>query len=141
MIASIENIYAGKGLYQEMLAPLCRKYDLTDTQLVILLYLADANPADTATMIIRYQRLKKSVVSMSIDDLEKKSLIESYFEDGDRRTKHLRVLPQAFPIVKEARSIQDELYSLMMDGISDEDKLHLERITEKINENIAGYHS
>ena len=139
MIAFIENIYAGKGLYQELLSPLCKKYDLTESELVILLYLADPNPADTATMIIRSQRLKKSVVSVSIDDLEKRGLIESYYLDGDRRTKHLRVLEDAKEIIKDAEAVQDNLYELMTEGLSQEDKDEFIRISEKVNRNIERY--
>ena len=139
MIAFIENIYAGKGLYQELLSPLCRKYDLTESELVILLYLADPNPADTATKIIRSQRLKKSVVSISIDDLEKRGLIESYYLNGDHRTKHLRVLEKATEIISDAEKVQDNLYELMTQGLSEKDKDEFIRISEMVNGNIERY--
>ena len=139
MIAFIENIYAGKGLYQELLSPLCRKYDLTESELVILLYLADPNPADTATKIIRSQRLKKSVVSISIDDLEKRGLIESYYLNGDHRTKHLRVLEKAAEIINDAEKVQDNLYELMTQGLSEKDKDEFIRISEMVNGNIERY--
>ncbi len=139
MIPLLESAYASKGLYQEMLSPLCRKYDLTDSQVVVLLYLADPNPADTATEIVRKQRLKKSVVSMSVDDLQSKGLIESYYRDGNRRTKHLKVTDAARPIVREARKIQDRYYELLTQGLKNEEKDQLNGYLERINTNISGY--
>ena len=102
MIPIIENTYASKGLYQELLNPLCRKYQLTDTQLVILLYLEDSNPADSAAMIMRFQRLKKSVVSNSIARLKKRGYVTSSFREGNRKTKHLQIAESARPIIEEA---------------------------------------
>ena len=139
MIPLLESAYASKGLYQELLSPLCKKYELTDTEVVILLYLADPNPADTATEIVRSQRLKKSVVSMSVDDLESKGLIRSYYEEGDRRSKHLKVMDPAKPIIREARKIQDRYYELLTEGLENEEKDQLNRYLETINRNISGY--
>ena len=139
MIPLIENIYAGKGLYQELLSPLCRKYELTESELVILLYLADRNPADTATKIIHSQRLKKSVVSVSIDGLLKKGLISSFYHEDDHRTKHLTVNETAKPIIREGKKIQDQYYELMTEGLKDEEKDSLNRILRKVNRNIGRY--
>ena len=139
MIPLLESIYASKGLYQELLGPLCKKYDLTDSELIILLYLEDSNPADTATRIVASQRLKKSVVSVSIDDLEKRGMIESYHEQGDRRTKHLRVMDPAKPVIKEAKKIQERYYDILTDGLSPAEKGQLNEYLKKVNQNISGY--
>ncbi|MBR4471349.1 MAG: MarR family transcriptional regulator [Erysipelotrichaceae bacterium] len=103
------------------------------------MYLADRNPADTATMIIRSQRLKKSVVSMSIDDLENRGMIESYYLEGDHRTKHLKVLDSAKPIIREAKKIQDQYYDLLTQGLEENEKDLLNTFLKKINRNISGY--
>ena len=139
MIPLIENVYASKGLYQKLLGPICKKYDLTDSQIIILQYLADPNPVDTATKIVKAQRLKKSVVSMSIDDLEKKGFISSYYQEGDRKTKHLKVNGTAKPVIKDARKIQDDCYELLTDGFDEEDRSRLNRYMKKINRNISRY--
>ena len=137
MLALLENVYGAKGLYQQLLGPLCKKYDLTDTELIILLYLADRNPADTATKIIRSQRLKKAVVSVSIDDLEKKGLISSYYQENNRRTKHLKVNEEAKPIIKAAHKIQDEYYETLTQGLKKEEIDLLNRLIKKVNRNIS----
>ena len=139
MIPCIENIYAGKGLYQQMLSPLGKKYELTDSQLIILLYLADKNPVDTASKLVRCQRLKKSVVSSSIDDLEKRGFIESYYLDGDRRSKHLRVKDEAKVIINEAKKVQDALYALMTDSFTQDEKRIYDQIMRKVNLNMVRF--
>lgn len=139
MIPIIENTYASKGLYQQMLNPLCRQYELTDTQLVILLYLEDNNPADSAAMIMRCQRLKKSVVSNSIADLKNKGLVDSSFHEGDHKTKHLIVTAKAKPILEEAKKIQEEYYKVLMQGLSLQEEEKLNSLLEKVNRNIERY--
>lgn len=139
MIPIIENTYAGKGLYQELLNPLCRKYELTDTQLIILLYLEDNNPADCASMIMRCQRLKKSVVSNSIAQLRERGLISSSFLEGNHKTKHLQVEEKAAQIVEEAKEVQDLYYSILTKNLSFEEKETLNLLLEKVNRNIEGY--
>ena len=139
MIPLLESAYASKGLYQELLGPLCKKYNLTDSEVIILLYLADNNPADTATEIVRFQRLKKSVVSMSLDDLENRGMIESCYEEGNRRTKHLKVKDNAREVIKEARKIQEQYYQLLTEGLEKKEKDQLNDYLKRINRNISGY--
>ena len=141
MIPLIEHIYASKGLYQQLINPLCRKYDLTDSQVAVLLYVADPNPADTAAKIIKSQRLKKSLVSMSIDDLEKRGLLTSYYKEGDHKSKHLKVNEEARPIIEEALRIQEEYYALLTKGLSEKDKVTLNRCMSLVNMNISRYDS
>ncbi|MCR4855700.1 MAG: MarR family winged helix-turn-helix transcriptional regulator [Erysipelotrichaceae bacterium] len=139
MIPLLESIYGAKGLYQQLLGPLCRKYGLTDTEVIILLYLADKNPADTATEIIKAQRLKKAVVSVSIDDLEKRGLISSVYAKEDRRIKRLMVNEEAWTIIREARRIQDEYVALLTEGLEKDEVSELNKYLKKVNNNISRY--
>ncbi len=139
MIPIIENTYASKGLYQELLNPLCRKYQLTDTQLVILLYLEDSNPADSAAMIMRFQRLKKSVVSNSIAQLKKRGYVTSSFREGNRKTKHLQIAESARPIIEEAKMIQEDYVAILTKGLSEEECEELNLLIDKVNRNMQEY--
>ena len=109
MFSIIDNIYASKGLYQELLGPVCKKYNLTDSEVVILLFLK-GNDGDTATDIVLRQRLKKSVVSVSLKDLLDRGLISSTYLDGNRKSAHLKVTEKAEEIILEAKKVQDDYY-------------------------------
>lgn len=139
MFSIIDNIYASKGLYQELLSPICKKYDLTDSEIVILLFLASEPDGDTATDIVLRQRLKKSVVSVSLRDLQDRGLITSSYLDGNRRSLHLDITDKAKDIVLEARKVQEEYYKILTEGLSSKEKTNLRNYLEVVNDNIKRY--
>jgi MarR family transcriptional regulator for hemolysin len=138
MFSIIDNIYASKGLYQELLGPVCKKYNLTDSEVVILLFLA-GNDGDTATDIVLRQRLKKSVVSVSLKDLLDRGLISSTYLDGNRKSAHLKVTEKAEEIIAEAKKVQDDYYKLLTEGLSKDEKNNLSSYLKIVNDNIKSY--
>lgn len=138
MFSIIDNIYASKGLYQELLGPVCKKYNLTDSEVVILLFLK-GNDGDTATDIVLRQRLKKSVVSVSLKDLLDRGLISSTYLDGNRKSAHLKVTEKAEEIISEAKKVQDDYYKLLTDGLSKDEKNNLSSYLKIVNNNIKSY--
>lgn len=138
MFSIIDNIYASKGLYQELLGPVCKKYNLTDSEVVILLFLK-GNDGDTATDIVLRQRLKKSVVSVSLKDLLDRGLISSTYLDGNRKSAHLKVTEKAEEIISEAKKVQDDYYKLLTDGLSKDEKNNLNSYLKIVNSNIKSY--
>ena len=138
MFSIIDNIYASKGLYQELLGPVCKKYNLTDSEVVILLFLK-GNDGDTATDIVLRQRLKKSVVSVSLKDLLDRGLISSTYLDGNRKSAHLKVTEKAEEIILEAKKVQDDYYKLLTEGLSKDEKNNLSSYLKIVNNNIKSY--
>ena len=138
LVSIIDNIYASKGLYQQLLAPVCKKYNLTDSELVILLYLA-SDDGDTATDIVLNRRLKKSVVSGSLKDLQDRGYISCEYLDGNRRSVHLKLKDEAIDVVEDARKIQKQCYEILTDGLSKKEKENLKSYLEKVNDNIRKY--
>ena len=132
-------IYASKGLYQELLRPVCKKYDLTDSEIMILLFLNDEPEYDTASDIVKRRKMKKSVVSVSLRDLENRGLIEGYHLEGDRRSLHLKVNESAKEVISEAKQIREDCYDLLTEGLSRKEKDDLRSYLMTISGNIAGY--
>ena len=89
MLTIIEELIASKGLYLDLLNPVCRKYDLTESEILVLLYLANNPKKDTATDIVEVLGLKKAVVSVSIKDLYNRGFINDTYHEGNRRSIHL----------------------------------------------------
>lgn len=139
MLTILDNIYASKGLYQELLSPLCKKYNLTDSEVVILMFLDDKTTGDTSTDIVLNQRLKKSVVSGSIKDLLDRKLISSEYYDGNRRSLHLKLEDGAKQIVNEAKEVKDIYYQILTEGLDKKEKSNLESYMKKISKNIRSY--
>ncbi len=132
-------IYASKGLYQELLRPVCRKYDLTDSEIMILLFLSDKPDRDTATDIVIERRIKKSVVSASLKELQDRGLISGYYLEGNHRSLHLKVNESASEIVSEAKKAREDCYDLLTEGLDRKEKNDFRSYLKIVNENIIRY--
>lgn len=125
-----------KALYSACVESVCAKHRITRTELDILLFLANNAQYDTAADIVEVRYLAKSHVSTSVNALERAGFLERYQLPGDRRTVHLRVSPAADALVADGREAQQRFFSILLEGL-DEEELHtLERCFQRIGENI-----
>ena len=128
----LEHIFMSKELYQSILKPVCDKYDLTGTELIILLFLDDNPPYDTATDIVEKRRLTKSSISMAVRNLEEKGFVVGEYVGRNRRSIHLKLQKSARPVICDGRAAQD--------GFSEEEKERLKTYFSRVNANIEAYH-
>lgn len=135
----LENIFACKELYLNLLNPVCDRYDMAHTELLILLFLASNPQSNTATDIVEQHKLTKSAVSMSVRALQDKGLIVGEYINGNHRSIHLKVCDAAQGIIKEGRAAQDKFIEILLTGFSDEEKLDFKRYFERITTNINLY--
>lgn len=134
-----ENIFSSRDLYHSLMTPVCEKYGITHTELVILLFLTNNPKLDTATDIVEKHRITKSSVSTSVRVLQERGLITGEFTDGNHRSIHLRVCEAADKIIRDGMTAQKRFLSVMTDGFSQEEKRNLRDYLERINRNIAVY--
>ena len=134
-----ENIFSSRDLYHSLMTPVCEKYGITHTELVILLFLTNNPKLDTATDIVEKHRITKSSVSASVRVLQERGLITGEFTDGNHRSIHLRVCEAADKIIRDGMTAQKRFLSVMTDGFSQEEKRNLRDYLERINRNIAVY--
>ena len=78
-------------LYENMVSPVCEKYELTYMEFTVLMFLTNNPQYDTATQIVKYHHLAKSHVSISIRSLQERGLILGEHKGGNHRTIHLSV--------------------------------------------------
>lgn len=140
MHSFVENIFLGKELYQTILAPVCDKYNMTHTEMVILLFLAKNPRLNTATDIVKSRRLTKSSVSMSVRTLENKGLVAGEFEDGNHRSIHLNICDVAANIIKEAEAAQNAYFAVLSNGFSIEELEKFRSYFERVSDNIKSYY-
>ena len=66
--AFVKNYFAHcvdvEELYENMVSPVCEKYELTYMEFTVLMFLANNPQYDTATQIVRYRHLAKSHVCL-----------------------------------------------------------------------------
>ena len=109
--AFVKNYFAHcvdvEELYENMVSPVCEKYELTYMEFTVLMFLANNPQYDTATQIVRYRHLAKSHVSVSIRSLQERGLILGEHKGGNHRTIHLSVAGKATDIIAAGRAAQN----------------------------------
>ena len=125
-----------KKLYGAILFPLLERYGLTQTEADVLLFLVN-NPAhDTARDMAEHRHLAKSHVSVSVEALVQRGLIERFYQNGNRKTIHLRVTERARPIIEEGLRLQNRFGAAMVAGFSEQEILQLDALLSRIRRNI-----
>ena len=77
--------------YGKQLEPVCRKWDLTRSEVDVLLFLYNNPEYDRAADIVTRRGMTKSHVSMSVASLADRNLLQRSASAEDRRTVRLRL--------------------------------------------------
>lgn len=130
------NISLIQRLYNQFLESVCTSHRITRVELDVLLFLANHPWVDTATGIVEQRRLAKSHVSSAVAGLEKRGCLERSYQNGNRRTVHLRLLPAADPLVADGRAAQRAFFDAVFYGFSREEIEGMENQFSRITENV-----
>ena len=131
--------HKGFRVYQDLFSEVLRRYQLTQMEMDILLFLANNPEYDTASEIVRVRPLTKSHVSASIEQLVQKGMLSRNHDRNNRRVTHLALLPEAELIVEDGRRCQREFTELLSFGIEAEKLETAEEVMQQMMENMKSY--
>lgn len=137
----IEDLFLSRELYSSLMLPVCEKYDLTQTDLIILLCLDGSPEKDTATEIISMRKLTKSAVSASVRSLQERGLISGGYRNGNHRSVHLKLQEAAAPIIQDGLTAQTRFLKVLLDGFSPEETEQFQGYFNRVKENIRQFES
>lgn len=83
------KMYTMEQYLQECIAPVCKEYHLTSTEMTMLLFLYNNPEKNTATDIIKYSRMAKANISKAVEHLIRRDLLTRTRDARDRRVVHL----------------------------------------------------
>jgi MarR family transcriptional regulator for hemolysin len=124
-------------IYSRQLEPVCKKWELTRSELDVLLFLYNNPEYDRAADIVAHRGMAKSHVSMSVASLEQRGLLERSDSEKDRRTVHLVLTPEGKEIAVEGKAAQQEFFASLYSDVDPEEFRMWERVTQKIQANIT----
>ena len=124
-------------LYARLFTPLLEEWGLTQTEADILLFLANNPGYDTARDMAEKRHLAKSHISAGIEALAGRGLLERSWQEGNRKTIHLRLTAAADPIVEEGRALQRRYGELLFRGFTQEEICRLSRWLERVTDTVA----
>ena len=133
----LTNIAHYRKLYHKMFAPLGKQYGLTQIEIDILLFLINNPEFNTAKDIVALRGLAKSNISTALEQLKQKDYLEIKKEPGNRRLNRIFLKEKGTERAEVFKERQEEFFTLMLDGISEEMKKTVQMFFQIANENIT----
>lgn len=135
----IDNLYVNRELYSELFMPICAKYHMTKTEMLVLLFLSHHSGDDTATHIVDKLKITKSHVSASVRDLEKRGYLQGRCDGDNRRMIHLQLCDDAAEVIRDAEQVQREYLSVISRGFTEEEMKSFVSYITRMNDNANWY--
>ena len=104
-------------LYLKLAGPVRDVWSISQTEFDVIAFLSNHPGCNTAKDVCEMRMLKKSNVSVAIDNLTRRGLVACSVDRQDRRVNRLQFLPEAEPLRKEIRRVQNEFGRILFDGI------------------------
>ena len=122
--------------YYELLSgKVCDKYELTQMEYDILMFLYNNPQNNTAAEIVKIRKSTKSHVSTSLKNLENKKLIERKQSEENKKHVEIFLLDKAELIVEEGINAQKQFAQNVLSGLTEEEKDMCIRVFNKICNN------
>lgn len=140
MINELDLLMSGhqfKKFYEKNYEGIMKKYDLKKIEIEILNFISNCGENDTARDIATIQYISKAHISNSIDDLTHKKYISVIEDCQDRRRFHLKLTDAARPIIDEIETIRNQIFEILFQNVTEDERQVLIRIAKKITQNIS----
>lgn len=122
--------------YYELLSgKVCDKYELTQMEYDILMFLHNNPQNNTAAEIVKIRKSTKSHVSTSLKNLENKKLIERKQSEENKKHVEIFLLDKAELIIEEGINAQKQFAQNVLSGLTEEEKDMCIRVFNKICNN------
>lgn len=131
-----EKRKAVSALYEKKTRAICDRYQLTQMEYDILMFLYNNPTYTTATDIVSIRRLTKSHVSSTLKMLEDKGYIRRFYEANNSKTAHIEVLELAEGILQEGYNVQIDFFDTVFFGFSEEERNQYRTLLDRIYENV-----
>lgn len=117
--------------------PLCKKYDINQTCLDVLLFLSNHPEYNAARDLYTVRGIKPGLASVAVETLIQRGFLIHREDGADRRVKRLFITQAAGPLVAEGQGIQREFFRSLTRGITEDELQAYKRTTDKLLENIS----
>ena len=126
--------------YYELLSgEVCERYELTQMEYDILMFLHNNPQHNTAAEIVKVRKSKKSHVSTSLKKLENKELVERKQSEDNKKHIEIFLLDKAEVIVEAGINAQKQFAQNVLKGLTEEEKYMCINVFDKICNNAEEY--
>lgn len=138
-MGNTDIVTVGKKLmhvYEGYCEPVCREFGVNQSTLDILLFLANHFEMNTAKDICGIRGMKKGIVSITLERLEKEGYVERRVDPTDRRIQRLYLTGRSRKIVAQGQRQQKKFYERLMSALTQEENERLRILTGKLKKQI-----
>ena len=122
--------------YYELLSgAVCDRYELTQMEYDILMFLHNNPQLNTAAEIVKVRKSTKSHVSTSLKKLEEKGLVERIQSKDNKKHIEIVLLDKAELIVEAGINAQKQFAQNVLSGLTEEEKCMCINVFDKICNN------
>ena len=121
--------------YELLSSEVCDRYELTQMEYDILMFLHNNPQHNTAADIVKVRKSTKSHVSTSLKSLENKGLIERIQSEDNKKHITIVLLEKAELIVQEGICAQKQFAHNVLSGLTEEEKRMCIKVFNKICNN------
>lgn len=125
--------------YEVLSGEVCDRYELTQMEYDILMFLHNAPQHNIAADIVKIRKSTKSHVSTSLKSLENKELIKRIQSKDNKKHIEIVLLDKAKLIVAEGMDAQKQFAHNVLSGLTDEEKNMCINVFDKICNNAEKY--
>ncbi len=136
MLPSLELTQKMLAGYSAMCKELCKIWEIPQTSLDILLFLANNPEYTTARDIVQVRGIKANLVSIHVDRLVQDGYLTRGTIQGDRRKHALMLTEKANPVVAAGRQMQENYSRVIFCGVPQEQLDAFFSTLSAIGENI-----
>ena len=121
--------------YEVLTRDVCEKYELTQMEYDILMFLHNNPQHNTAAEIVKIRKSTKSHVSTSLKNLESKGLVERIQSKDNKKHIEITLLDQAETIIEAGLNAQKQFAQNVLNGLTEEETRLCIRVFDKICNN------
>ena len=125
--------------YEMLTRKVCEKYQLTQMEYDILIFLHNNPQHNTAAEIVKIRKSTKSHVSSSLKNLENRGLVERSQSVDNKKHIEIVLLEKAVPIIEDGIKVQKEFAKTLLQGLTEEEKRICIEVFNKVCENADEY--
>lgn len=132
-------VTVGKKLmhvYESYCAPVCRQFGINQSTLDILLFLANHPKLNTAKDICEIRGMKKGIVSVTLEHMERDGYVKRGEDPKDRRVQRLYLTGQCQEMISKGQRQQKKFLERMTSVLSKEEMETLKKLTGKLKKQI-----
>lgn len=132
----MNHAYMQKKWFEAQFKPICREYELKNSDLSVLLALHLNHSIKTAVDIEKFGELKRGNISLCVDTLCQRGYLQQQVDENDRRFKQLVVTSKADELLEKCDQIINSYSCYIFRGITKEEVENCDSVFRKMNKNL-----